>query len=121
MWRGALYLAGCLAMAGGAMEMVLAGAASPVAAQGLLAIKQMERDYMALVPLEVHQRPSEGSEKIEHLKEDTRFLVTGHVTGTKWFRLITGNRRLGYVLGDLTQPAPEKGAIGDIPARPRER
>ena len=95
MRRGAVCTAGCLAVVGAALVSALVGPAGTASAQALLAIKQMERDYVALVPLNVHQRPSEDSAKVEHLKEGTPILVTGEVTGTKWFRVITEQEKAG--------------------------
>jgi hypothetical protein len=68
-----------------------------LAAQILLAIEQMETEFVALVAVAVLQAPSETSRLVATLAAGDRMLVTGRVAGREWYRVYLKGAGVGYV------------------------
>ena len=73
-------------------------------AQSLFAIEQIEEEYRVQDNIEVLQRPDSQAQGVEKLAGGSVVLVTGHVTGTNWYRVWTDNGTVGYVAGDWIRP-----------------
>lgn len=73
-------------------------------AQNLLAIEQLEDEFLVLIDTDVYQRPDTSSARIEQLEGGSVVLVTGRVTSADWYRVWTDAGSLGYVERDYVKP-----------------
>lgn len=83
---------------------ILLRSIAPAAAQGVLAIEQIDAETETLIDAQVLQQPSTDAPQIALVIGGSRLLVTGHVSGTDWYRVATEGRKVGYVSGDLLRP-----------------
>ncbi len=97
---------------------LLVGLGFAPAGAGMLSIEQLKAEAELLVDAEVHQRPMAESPQIGMLLSGTQIRVTGHVSGTEWYRISTQEMPIGYVKQDVLKPLDGQ-AIG-LAESPRE-
>ncbi len=83
---------------------LLIGLGIAPAGAGVFSVEQLKADAELLVDAQVHQSPKADSPQIGTLLSGARVLVTGHVTGTEWYRVSNEETPIGYVKQDTLKP-----------------
>lgn len=95
-----------------------------VAAKPLLAIEQMDADFVVTQDTAVLRQPVEGAESLLSVEAGQKVWVTGRVRELNWFRVTVGARYIGYIDGayvrratdEAAQSAPDQGQLAAVTA-----
>lgn len=96
------------------------------AAKALLAIEQMDADFVVTQDTTVLQQPLAGSESLYSVEAGRKLWVTGRVRELNWFRVIVDERYIGYVDGahvrrvseEAAQSSPDQDQLAAVTAPP---
>jgi len=97
------------------------------AAKPLLAIEQMDADFVVTQDTIVLQQPVAGSASLLNIEAGQKVWVTGRVREQNWFRVTVGARYIGYVEGthirrvteESAQPSPDQEQLAAVTAPPK--
>ncbi len=81
-----------------------------LAAANLLAIEQMDAEFVATADVIVQQQPTTQSRGLARLSAGSPVQVTGLVTGADWYRVIIASGEIGYVESGALRPLAEGAA-----------
>lgn len=95
------------------------GTAHGAVTKSQMAIKQMNAEAETLIDAQVRQRPDADAPQVALLMGGIRILVTGHVTGTEWYRITADNVSIGYLSRDVIRPLSEQSAALFAPLEPK--